>query len=62
MIIVIPYSLDVNTGDERDFQEAEPESDDDVRSVSESGSWESVSAAGRGEGQSMAGSGRLPRR
>lgn len=55
-------TAEIFSGDERDFQEAEPESDDDVRSVSESGSWESVSAAARGEGQSLASSGRLARR
>jgi len=53
-------TADIFSGDERDFQEADADSDDDVRSVSESGSWESVSAAGRGD--SLAGSGRLPRR
>jgi len=49
---------EIFSGDERDFPEAEAESDDDVRSVSESGSWQSLSASRDG----LAASGRLPRR
>ncbi|KAG8982668.1 hypothetical protein FRB94_007979 [Tulasnella sp. JGI-2019a] len=54
-------TADIFSGDERDFQEANEDSDDDVQSVSESGSWESVSAAGRGDGN-LGNSQRLPRR
>jgi len=54
-------TADIFSSDEQDFHGAEVDSEDDVRSVSESGSWESVSAADRNDGPSTADSQRAPR-